>query len=83
MNPFSHGNFTEGLFEIGRGGGGRSSRPWNKGGRSKNKKGPGPPDPSPGSATGKAICLLTLWPKTTQHIFDKLNLLFFIIKMSA
>ena len=48
MNPFSHGNFTEGLFEA-----------------------------------SKVICLLTLRPKPTQHIFDKLNLLFFIIKMSA
>ena len=42
MNPFSHGNFTEGLFEA-----------------------------------SKAICLLTLRPKPTQHIFDKLNVLFF------
>jgi len=48
MNPFSHGNFTEGLFEA-----------------------------------SKAICLLTLRPKPTQHIFDKLNLSFSIIKMSA
>ena len=31
----------------------------------------------------KAISLRTLRPKTTQHIFYKLNLLFFIIKMSA
>ena len=48
MNPFSHGNFIEGLFEA-----------------------------------SKAICLLTLQPNPTQHIFDKLNLLFFIMKMSA
>ena len=32
----------------------------------------------------KAISLLTLQPKTTwEHIFYKLNLLFFTIKMSA
>ena len=42
MNPFSPGNFMEGLFEA-----------------------------------SKAISLLTLQPKPTQHIFDKLNVLFF------
>ena len=45
MNPYSHGNFREALFQA-----------------------------------SKAISLRTLRPKTTQH---KLNLLFFIIKMSA
>ena len=45
MNPFSHGNFTEGLLNN--------------------------------FEASKAICLLTLRPKPTQHIFDKLNLLFF------
>lgn len=48
MNPFSHENFTEELFEA-----------------------------------SKAISLLNLGSNTTQHIFYKLNLLFFIIKMSA
>ena len=45
---------------------------------------------SPGNFTeglfeaSKAISLLILQPKTTwQHIFYKLNLLFFTIKMSA